>query len=490
MRTAAAGLLSLLILLSLPLGHAGTPANPELAKRLRDLGRRAQEYDRAVRGVIYPCPRCKGRGELLAGQQRLRCPSCSGSGSIASKALFKKLSSELRSPAYRAVAGRADIVARQYEEMLRTQQLPFEYGVIVGTELWDERHGVVTLQRSGPPGASQSPAPPPGIVRWVLAPEAGAERWFLWDQEADGPWPSVRLDVRMADEEKPAPEPAPSALPALEKALEGAALRHGVARARKEDLALVIELSRAPAAPSGDPLEAREADLEALVKVVRTTAAMPTGWERLRVRFLGRYKDAFGLIAERAFETAEATRAVVERMVPGSLSRKELRALFTIREEQYEGFRRLPDLDPAAVEVSESGLPNEAAQSLDRALAAANLAHARSRFALDEGTLVVALADIEEDAGEAAMQGDARSVVGAVRQALSDVKSWRKLRVLFLERWKHRLGRIEERPSIAIELDREVADRLVLENLDPGEVWALFSVTQPVHEGWKRVQGP
>ena len=164
--------------------------------------------------------------------------------------------------------------------------------------------------------------------------------------------------------------------------------------------------------------------------------------------------------------------------------------MFTHREEEQEGYRRLPDLDPTDVEMSDFGLPKVIVQALDGALAAVDLAHARYRFALDAGTFVVALADPVEGAGEAGRHSDARLVLAAVRESVGGVTDWRTLRILYMERYKHRLGRIEERPALLAEIDREVVDRLVVENLDAEEVWNLFSASRPQHDGWQRVDSP
>lgn len=463
----------------------GDPPN-ELRKRQTELEARVKEWDRALRGMIYSCPRCRGTG--YGGG----CPYCRGTGKVASKTLHKKVVWDLMSPAFRKRPGKDMLLAAAYRQMIETGKRPHVVGQIVGVELWDESHGVARVRpplREGEvPGADPESRVVP--LYWIYASEGTARRWYLFDAEADGPWPKQR----MPPEEGPTPAPSgPDAFPdreALAKALGEAGLRHRQVDLRREDLTLVIDLARPKARQPGEQgLELCILDAAAAARVVRGAGTPKTPWERLRMRFLARYRDPYGRIDVRPHTTIQITRSELQKVVFDNLAPAELWALCSPEPQRHEGWREIPTVSAGTDESPDSGLPEGVDEALSAALAEEPFAHAEVLATLDEGALVIALSGLDAATPEGpALAEDTRRAAMAVRRGAEEGLTWRTLRIVFLAPWKHRLGRIEPRPHAVAEISREEFAQLVFENLDAAELWSAFRTDHPAHEGWKRVE--
>lgn len=134
-----------------------------------------------------------------------------------------------------------------------------------------------------------------------------------------------------------------------------------------------------------------------------------------------------------------------------------------------------PWASSAAVEVE-----GEELARLKNLLRLAGVSHGIEDASYDGATFVIRLfspAVTNEAELQAAIVGD---IVPASRAGLKFHEKCGAVRLLFLARWRNKLGEVAKGPYEVAEIERSVFDRIVFENLLPEEVLQLYTRNRPV----------
>ncbi len=183
-------------------------------KRLRGkLRSRAAGWWRHRKRMVMVCPQCKGRGSVpwRRGRQRtmVKCPKCEGNKIFVDKDPYRHCFYDMRSPAFRLQPGIQDRVTKEFVAARDGHPFParlLRYAT-KDIDIIDATHGIVHVERN-----KEGIARP---QRWVWAEEGGkSPTWYLWDEEADGPWPDPGApESEVAPEEALPVRPVPAPLP-------------------------------------------------------------------------------------------------------------------------------------------------------------------------------------------------------------------------------------------------------------------------------------
>jgi hypothetical protein len=176
------------------------------------LRRRAAEWWRYRKTLAMRCPQCKGAGKVRWRQGRRRvivdCPKCDGHKMFVDKDEYRRCFYDMRSPAFRMQEGIQNRVTKEFVAAKEGRPFPqiLDRYKLEKIEIVDASHGLVWVEKN-----KESVARP---QEWVWSEEVGkSTTWFLYDAQADGPWPSAEAcepaPPPAAEPERPAPTPAP-----------------------------------------------------------------------------------------------------------------------------------------------------------------------------------------------------------------------------------------------------------------------------------------
>lgn len=311
-------------------GPASTPPGPpavDLAARTRALEERAKAWWSDRRKLVGSCPQCIGSGKVRWRRQWMDCPKCDGRKRYVPPDVYRRLFYEVRSPAFRLMDGIRDKVEAAYKEAngsawpMDVNRFRIERVVLVDPtrgEAWVAENDDTTARPQ----------------RWIWAEEKGKGSWWLWDEGADGAWPSAASAA-------PAAEAAGAPLSLMESAdLEAAfkglsTLGHTLAGAARTGSTLLLTLDTKPVG-GGIDLNARATpDLRSIGKALWSG---PSPWSEIRWTFRARYRDRFGGVEPRAYLTARILRADFERIRWENLTPEEQLALFAPENPAHEGW--------------------------------------------------------------------------------------------------------------------------------------------------------
>lgn len=165
--------------------HAGDELT-EAARRDRvsRLRARAVTWYANRKGVRGYCTRCEGEGRVKKDGESQSCPVCDGSSDDVNEGQFRKAFFEMMTPRYWSAPDREkEIEAALNDFWFHGTGPPALFAwTIDRVELADATHGVVSTRLNG----EKDPTP----MRWIRTDDAnGKPEWFVYDREADGPWP-------------------------------------------------------------------------------------------------------------------------------------------------------------------------------------------------------------------------------------------------------------------------------------------------------------
>ncbi len=134
--------------------------------------------------------------------------------------------------------------------------------------------------------------------------------------------------------------------------------------------------------------------------------------------------------------------------------------------------------DPPTPAARPVALPPEEVTSLSQVLAVAGLKPEVESVAVDAGTLVVRLKVTGVASQEQLDEEIARSIIPATRAAFRARESERGLRLVFLSRYRDKLGAIEFHPCESVSMDRDLFGKIKFDNLSRDEALDLFTREQ------------
>jgi hypothetical protein len=290
-----------------PAGAPPAPAkaapDPAAAARTNALRYRASEWlDARKRLVAVTCGTCKGFGVVIDSRTGLQatCPTCGGARTILAKDPFRRVTYDMRSPAWRRRDGAQDEANRAYLAARGSSRGPgyLRSSRIERVELIGDRYGIVWVFE----GTDSVSRP----SRWVAVKEdpSKSEGWFLYSPETDGAWPD-------ADAANPGGPTAPEPLPADQVD----ALRTKLIVARKSPFALesatrvgnvlVVSLFDTSAKSTQ---EIDDAILDAFPWMTSESLDAQPDVPQVRLAFLARYRDSFGAVTKRTYCMLEIDR--------------------------------------------------------------------------------------------------------------------------------------------------------------------------------------
>src|SRR5207253_2911910 len=267
---------------------------------------------------------------------------CQTKRKIVSKETCRKVFFELMSPAWQALPGSPAEATEKTKALDVTQS---------GTYLWksyniesaalvDATHGTARVMVD----YGRERLREPQDSRWVYATDAKTRltRWYLWREEADGPWPDAAEATAASS---PGAVPGAAAgkaetLPPLADAqarglIEKTKPAYTVKTLSKEGTTLVVVLEY-PQAQTKSGLDF-PVTLDSIV-IFRALFGALTEWDGIRLEFLADWIDRFGAVQQKPHAIVSLDRATFKKIVFENLTHERTFALFQTVRPEYSGF--------------------------------------------------------------------------------------------------------------------------------------------------------
>lgn len=442
-----------------------TAADRELARRVASLGRRAEELTAAVEGIIKACGRCRGTGKFIHRGRQYGCPTCSGSGRIASKAMFKKARWEMMTPAFRSRPGASDLHDAEYWDMIKRQDLPYPIGTAIEPRLIDETHGttILLVPRTGERVE----------IRWIYIEAGSRKNWYVYDTTVDGDWPVASSRPRLPEPAAPT-QGSERDRPALQSRLADLDLNHEVRQVTQEDMRLYVDLGRLLAAQGGVTAEAAtKSDVARALQCLSQTPPAQFTWEEVAIRFLRSGVDRFGAVVEAPHLIVRCDSTTLRRIVFDALTSEEVFQLLELDMPPRPGIRDVPAESQTLVEGLRKHMPTAGSLGVRFKEGALVVHFAASPDALAAGVAMPPLSKL------------VRSALQAVRDTPIGQDRFSTLDIQVLLPMVSKFGEVAERPALGIRISRAHLERIVFENVDAAQLAELLEVQEISHAEWK-----
>lgn len=213
-----AGALFLLLIAPTALPDEGAVSEREIKTRLRKLKNTSNTWFATRKRFPSRCPLCGGTGYTVyhnrQGAHRRTCNQCKGKKLWVSDKHFITCYYKMRSPNFQDMRGVKERLDAVYQMARAGSPWPrrFDRVRIKRVEMIGPGHGIAWHLIDNDRVATES--------RWVFLTTRNKSKWYLWDQAADGAWPTER---RRAEPQEAAGSGGWSALSGSEhKAVRGA----------------------------------------------------------------------------------------------------------------------------------------------------------------------------------------------------------------------------------------------------------------------------
>jgi hypothetical protein len=284
-----------------------------------------QEWCKTREALVVDCPACMGKGYNA---KFVECPTCKAKKLYVGVAQWQALRYDVFSPAKRAKLRLTDVkAARDAEDPVRVRMKDCRYDRV---ELVGDFFGRAWVFEDKAEVSKES--------RWIEVLDVAAKkmRWFLWSEDADGPWPGEAAGAPPAASiGSSVSEPLkPDELLLVRGKVALVETKLSLEDAVREGSALVMVFSHTQAVDG----TALELDTNASV-VALTTAGLDAMKDVPAVRLvvLAKWRDKFGEVRKRPYRTIEISRETYGRIRFDRLSREEQLSHFTILSPKYEG---------------------------------------------------------------------------------------------------------------------------------------------------------
>ncbi len=491
-----------------PMGAvAAAKAAAEARQRTSLLKDRVSEWCRARQDLKIDCPNCGGSGAVRVGRFLKQCTVCFGAGKSISKDRFLFVNYNLYSPDYRKLESAKPTAEALWLETRKDVKnfknlgsYRLETHRVIG-----ERHGFAVTFENGDSV--------PRETRWIYGMEPTSRKvtWFLWREEADGPWPdpstapgtsssggsSPSGSNGSSNDAPPTPQPEPEPVvrgldekvkTAILAACAAATMSHTVDKVSGDASVAIISLVRGRALLRLQWKAVVDADVIAAARA----AFSVKGFDALHVVLTVPAKNSFGAIENRPRRAFDMTRETFAKIDFTNLSMAEAIRLFTLdlmTLGEWVGVEEDPP--PDALSLSQD-------ETVAKALAASRFTdrfpHKFSAFGRYSDVLMVklslkgaALDTIpDEDASEAAA---APAAVAGALAVLPSLKEWAGVRFEFALPYRDKFGKIEPHVHFVTYISRDTFSKLKIENLTSAEIFTHFELDRPVLKGleyWRK----
>jgi hypothetical protein len=340
-----------------PVGAEEGETLDENARRARLMKTVAMKW--AAERTKFPsrCPMCQGRGktQLLRGGRvvLLDCTQCDGRRLWVAPKHYRIAYYDMRSPAFQALPGIKDRLETQYKAANSGNPWPTYYSRyrIQRAALVDATHGVVFIAWGNTRVGNET--------RWIWAVPTGKKQgdWWLYDEEADGPWPqgASRTDP-VAPQWDTWETLDPEEHRRVREAVTAARITHRSFEYRKRGPALLVRLL-----PWADPKKRPpdERVVEDAVQLAKAVFPACPSFQDLHTHWYSAWRDAFGNVAPRPTWLSRIERAKFDQVAWSSLAPPEQAQQFDWERQTHTGWTPFPaaDLDPGAADKEEPAPP-------------------------------------------------------------------------------------------------------------------------------------